>query len=402
MDASCGPSNALSQLSKHTQRDTSLQHERVGGPAHLNQNSFRNQPAIDQNLNVDFHRFSSGNINAQDSRIHAQNAHFRHQEAHQHQGSFNPQNQGWILDFNTLSIANQQNSAQNAGWHQQFMQQQKNQSQESRLQQQGTHHHPQQQFGGQFQRYQPMMMQQQQFSQAQQQHNQLDSLQIDNAALDSQFDQIERELAAKVEEETAEEIMVEDDSDNQKFAEAAMQVRHSMTSDLALRSEETASKFQQSNFLKLMSRISEREVEISKDGHKLVTKQSGEDIRDYLSDPLRHEKKELEQPDYHAPVQDFHLNEGPAPRVTTESQNVISHLPDPLAHIKDGQLPDNLSSLEAARVISGGQVQGSLWMEDMNWEQPPPQPRAARSRGGLLSPEEQEVYDDYRNHDDAF
>lgn len=399
MDASCGPSNALTQLSKHTQRDTSLQHERFRGQPQLPQNTFRNQPGIDANLNSQFAQFNEGNF-AMDSALHAQNAHFRQQHAPPVPGQQAAAGPGWVQDFNQLSIHNkpqQQSRAQTAqsgqqtGWHQQFMQQNNTQ--------QGFAQH---EMAGMHQRYQPMMgqsfMPQRQQAVSAQSQNQMESLEIDSAAFDSQFDRLEREMAM----EESEQVPSEENYDDQLFAEAAMQVRKSMTEESATRSQETAEKFQQLNFLKLMNQISDKQVAISKDGDKLVEKELGQDIRSHLSDPLRYEKQAM--PDYHQPaheVQGFAPMAAPAEPVTTnESQNVRSHLPDPLAHIKEGSLPGDLTPLQAARIISGGQVQSGEWMEDTTWDEPQPTVRVRRT--GILTPEEQEVYDDYRNHDDAF
>lgn len=51
--ANCGPSNALQNLSKHTQRDNTLQNEIIRNQPQQG-NGFRNQPIVDQRLNQDF------------------------------------------------------------------------------------------------------------------------------------------------------------------------------------------------------------------------------------------------------------------------------------------------------------------------------------------------------------
>lgn len=258
-----------------------------------------------------------------------------------------------------------------------------------------------QQVNSQFGAYQPMQYgMQQQFLQFQQQQHQpqvqekeMATMEVDPEAFAHQFDQLERELAH---EETE---AFDNEYEKEQFADAARQVQKSMITEKNLKSEETTSKFEQSNFLKLMALISDRKVEISREGDKLVEKSSGEDIRKHLSDPLRHEK-----PDYHDPVHETtHFDPQPTlhqPQRTNESANVMSHLPDPLAHIKNGALDENLSPLQAARIISGGQVTGNDWMEDEAWLAPiqPAQPRGRAP--GILDKHWQEVYDDYRNDDD--
>lgn len=219
---------------------------------------------------------------------------------------------------------------------------------------------------------------------------------MDDAKFDSHFDRLEKELVDS--DLPMEQVDEADELEKERFAKAARQVKESMVSQKIVASEETTSKFQQSDFLKLMSLISNRQVEISKEGDKLVEKSSGEDIRYLLSDPLKHEKEA--QPDYHQPLHLEGFGAAPMPRqefpqVTNESQNVTSFLPDPLAHIKDGSLPSDLTPLQAARIISGDQVKGQNWEEDESWltREPP-------KRMGIMPQDWQDVYDDYRNDDD--
>ena len=86
----------------------------------------------------------------------------------------------------------------------------------------------------------------------------------------------------------------------------------------------------------------------------------------------------------------------------SESSSVRAHLPDPLAHVRDGALALDLTPLQAARIISGGQVRPADWTEDESWtaETPRQQQTPRPQRAPLLDHAAQEAYDDYRNDDD--
>lgn len=406
MEASCGPTNALSQLTKHTQRDTSLQHER---PQQLRQQpGFRSQPGVDANLNQDFLHFASGSLEgvrpqllsmgpgfgqhvpmAQSNMGRSNMGQSNMGQSHMNQSNMSMaqpvQGSGWVQDFNKLLLA-QGRSQISQGNQMGSMRSGQLQHQGFGYGQAAYNSMAQSQWQGQTMGQAPVM----------QTSHQDSTPQFDEEALAAHFEQIELDM---VQEEAAQQAARDNDAEREEFAAAARQVRNSMLSDKQPKSDDTAAKFEQSNFLKLMSLISEREVELSAEGDRLVQRSTGEDIREYLSDPLRHERAAEsessqgppleEQPDYHRPM--FEHGSSTAPK---ESESIRSHLPDPLAHIKDGALASDLLALQAAQVISGGQVQGSSWMEDEMWDAP------ANARGSILTREEQEVYDDYRNMDD--
>lgn len=408
MDASCGPSNALSQLSKHTQRDQSLQNEFVGRQGPVQPGNFRTHGHVDAGLNREFQNFNSDGMSSFDPLFAAQ----RHNAGPPMAMRQNP---NWVQDFGGLSLGEQRGQTVPQGkadWHRQFMQQQQQQHQ-----QQGQSQSQYLQMGqsGQFQGNQfQNLLQNSQFQNpamfqgyragtgqyGQQntqklQHDGIELLQPGEMDFERHFDQVERELLeAEKMQQNEEQIDLGDESEKEQFAEAARQIKNLMTSDKHVASDETSSKFQELSFLKLMTLISDRQVELSREGDKLVERESGEDIRAHLSDPLRHEKET--QPDYHHPVHgagDHVTNES---GITRESENVTSHLPDPLAHIKDGALPSNLTPLQAARIISGGQVMASDWTEDESWNTPHMRPTG----DGIMLQEWQDVYEDYRNEDD--
>lgn len=218
-------------------------------------------------------------------------------------------------------------------------------------------------------------------------------------AFDEQFDRLEQELAqAETQAETHNELS---DMDKEEFARTAGKVKETMLVDNPERSEETTQKFQQSNFLKLMSSIHERSVEISDEGDKLVDR-SGQDIRETTE--ARDER--TQSPDYHAAMHDTQpvqmssnqLNLQPNSQLNSQlnSQNIQSRLPDPLAHIKDGALPEFLDPLQAAKIVSGNQVKTGDWMPtDDHWLD------MTTKQNSIVSQEWQEMYDDYRHDDDA-
>ncbi|KAJ8142820.1 hypothetical protein OY671_004049 [Metschnikowia pulcherrima] len=431
MEASCGPENVLQQLTKHTQRDNSLQHERQANFSQNQQNAFRSGPGLDPRLNSDFQRFSQGHYNEfepQNQRVQnptsvgGQNLHTQH-SGPAFRVSDGGRTQEWVSDFSGLSLHDQQalgrnetmshiqgpnqisNRGQNQGqkvdWHHQFMQnmQASRQAQHQNQPLQNSAHYGTSQFSS----FQPMMNhynQHQAFNQEQTQpqnqaNTSLEGLEVDEEALARHFDMLEAEMAQET-HENEDKTALDNNKEKEKFAEAARQVHATMVAQNPETSSETASKFQHSNFLHLMASIAERQVEISQEGDKLVSSSTGEDIRQHLSDPLRHERES--EPDYHKPP---HENAQFSTQTrSNESENIRNHLPDPLAHLRDGALDSDLSPLQAAQVISGGQVQENSWMEDEMWGS---FGEPERRRGpSLLSAQDQEIYDDYRHDDHQF
>lgn len=425
MDASCGPSNALQNLSKHTQRDNTLQNEFIGRNQHQQPGQgFRsNVRHVDQNLNQEFQQFNGGSQinNSFMNQLNAPQG-FNHVQQHrQPQQNVHKQQPAWVQDFSNMSInQRQQPVAQlqhiQSDWHQQFMNQQANHQQHQQQ------HQPQ---ANQFnQRIAPnytsafnMNMRTNLSSPAHSQmgvpteHQEIHNLEQERLMFDDQFDQLEKELASQeveqpeVQQQAEPQVALEgNELEKEEFANTARKVQQSMTKSDGTRSTETNSKFEQSEFLKLMNSISNRSVELSDQGDKLVNKQ-GEDIREHLSDPLSEVRSQQPEPDtqinYHQPMHDI----GPVPShfgnptnapVESSQPELRSHLPDPLAHIKDGALGDMDGPLQAARIISGGQVNANDWMEDDMWSGP-----NYGQKGSILDSFSQEVFDDYRHDDDA-
>ncbi|KAK6203337.1 uncharacterized protein RJT21DRAFT_26345 [Scheffersomyces amazonensis] len=446
MDVSCGPSNALTNLSKHTQRDNSLQNEfalRNNQQSRNHPGNFKTNNGVDHRLNQEFQQFNGGNDFANSFMTQFQPVQHRQQPVNPMQVN----NPAWVSDFSNLSISQQpqpvqQSQANNlqgrSDWHQQFMQQSNNQMQipSSQQQQQQPQFVPNYAQGmgmgmGMAMTNGPIFSQHQQLQQPLQgqatEHQEVHKMEQEHKHFENQFDMIEKELQdqeLQQDEQVADQTGLVDDSDKERFAETARKVETSMQN--AKSSQETKSKFQNSDFLKLMSSISTRQVELS--GDKLVKTTNGEDIRQYLSDPLQDVRGEdgrreqthgfNEEINYHA------IQHGvpafPQQSVAGESiqhqQNMrpdVNHLPDPLAHIKDGDLGDIMDPFTAARVITGGQVNLGDWTEDLEDGDDDMMfgnsftgsrhnaPRQQKPHSIMTDKHQQEVYDDYR-HDDDF
>ncbi|CUM51049.1 unnamed protein product [Debaryomyces tyrocola] len=410
--ANCGPSNALQNLSKHTQRDNTLQNEIIRNQPQQG-NGFRNQPIVDQRLNQDFQQFSNGQAfnQFQPEPVH-QRFHQHHRQHNHAQHSQHHPQQGWVQDFSKMSInqqprhqaRNMRNGKVQNDWNQQFM----NQTSQHPVQN-NVAYQPQHQMGG----FQMNMRTNLSNSLYQTrgnipEHKEMHKMEEENQIFDAQFDQMERELQHEQmsNEQTAEVQMDGNEFEKEQFAKTAKQVQESM---LKGENTETNTKFQNSNFLKLMSSISNRSVELSAEGDKLVSKQSGEDIRDNpevvsSQSPTPAPVSQYDQYTNHIPMSQDDMP-------TQEPQTL--HLPDPLAHIKEGSIEGDVSPFQAAQIVTGNQVKTSDWMEDDEWldmtEDAPfpvmggPQrmPPTRRSRNNIMPDEWQEVYDDYK-HDDDF
>ncbi|KAK6458190.1 uncharacterized protein RJT20DRAFT_29607 [Scheffersomyces xylosifermentans] len=429
MDASCGPSNALTNLSKHTQRDTSLQNEHFlknqQGPNGVN-NFRQNANVVDNRLNTEFQNFNGGADFASSFMNQYNKPQFQQQQQPQPQQLNYP---GWVQDFSGLSLNQTPQNIQNAtpqqrnDWHQQFMQQQQQMNIPQSQAQQG-----QQQFmpnyasGGFHMNMRtnlstPLYGQQGQTVGGLTEHQEVHKMAEENKLFDDHFDMIEKELNSEQIDKGVvdakgvplqEQAPLVNDADKEQFAQTARKVESSMR---GLRSEDDQmkSKFENSDFLKLMSSISKRQVEL--EGDKLVDSATGQDIREELGQSsLQNVRREdiedtrlnLVPPssvNYHDPVFDSSAQPINREKETEEQRN---RLPDPLAHIKDGELSDILDPFVAAKVISGGQVKTRDWTDnddddwlDMTEDRPRPQRRS------ILTDHWQEVYDDYR-HDDDF
>lgn len=436
MDANCGPSTALQNLSKHTQKDNSLQrqHQNIPQPQTGIQN-FRLNTA-DSRLNNDFQRFNNGNDFA-NSFMNQVNVKPGFPQPQQHHSPVPQAQQGWVNDFSTLSINNQPPqmmaknvpAQQNADWHQQFiqsqqgMQQQQQQNiQQQNIQQQGIHSMaPNYAVGQGFRMNMRTDLSAPVYAQ-QSEHQEIHKIEEQQKQFESQFDAIEKELQNSEQQQQQQQqelhtIEIAGDGDKEKFAETARKVEQSMH-NVNSQNMEMKDKFQNSDFLKLMKSIGNRQVEL--EGDKLVDVNSGQDIRQQEHG----EAKVSEQPPLyrvHDPMftddgftrQQESIHPEPIlvpqaidPEMAHANKQPLSQenkLPDPLAHIKDGELGDIIDPFSAARIVSGGQVTMTDWMDDSDddaygmFELGSPN----LQRGRIVDQAWQEVFDDYR-HDDDF
>lgn len=443
--ASCGPSTALQNLNKHAQRDNSLQHQRHQHPQHPQQqgasiHQFRQGQQVDSRLNADFKQFNNGNdfANSFMNQMNIKPSMQQHQhQQHQHQQP------AWVNDFSNLSIQQQhqhQNQQQNQGtksdWHQQFMQQQ--QQQPNTLQHQSNFQQmtPNYAMGSYQMRNTATTMTPMFHNQTE--HQQQHKLEEEQRALEKQFDMIEKQL--QNESVTTEENTNQDEA-KEEFARIARKAETSMKT-IDSHDSEMNEKFQNSQFLKLMSSIGNRQVEL--EGDKLVTSDSKEDIREKgipetitATNPTitTAPRDTLEgqftlqgpsNPDFAREMYDQiprpkpantafpHPSSGDSEHEQQQEPNDPHQntLPDPLAHIQDGQLSDINDPLTAARIISGGQVQMSDWVEDYDTISDTPSKLETDSnnnpnvrpfrKGQIVDHHWDEMYRDYRHDDDYF
>lgn len=443
--ASCGPSTALQNLNKHAQRDNSLQHQRHQHPQHPQQqgasiHQFRQGQQVDSRLNADFKQFNNGNdfANSFMNQMNIKPSMQQHQhQQHQHQQP------AWVNDFSNLSIQQQhqhQNQQQNQGtksdWHQQFMQQQ--QQQPNTLQHQSNFQRmtPNYAMGSYQMRNTATTMTPMFHNQTE--HQQQHKLEEEQRALEKQFDMIEKQL--QNESVTTEENTNQDEA-KEEFARIARKAETSMKT-IDSHDSEMNEKFQNSQFLKLMSSIGNRQVEL--EGDKLVTSDSKEDIREkgipetitatnptITTAPRDTQEGQFtlqgpSNPDFAREMYDQiprpkpantafpHPSSGDSEHEQQQEPNDPHQntLPDPLAHIQDGQLSDINDPLTAARIISGGQVQMSDWVEDYDTISDTPSKLETDSnnnpnvrpfrKGQIVDHHWDEMYRDYRHDDDYF
>ncbi|CDK28585.1 unnamed protein product [Kuraishia capsulata CBS 1993] len=330
---SCGPTSALGKLNSHVGSDRSLQ-QSVGRPQQGfgGLNEFRSKFQVDEFVQSDFQRFGSqqnGNING----LQFQPQPIQHP---QQPGSMMLQRPEMdIGEFQAHMGAQYQQpvQVQNQYQHEQAYQgqHQQNQFQQNQFQQKQRMHHMQSLPNQQVQQLQQSQNQNQLKTQpawvtsfqnlqleeswdepihklpmfesrvydqglgvAQEQNlqpqQQVPVQSHDSLATDftREFDALESELQKPASQEQQTKDF---EAEKIKLAEIARNVFTSMTTGTS--TTDTISKFQNSNFLKLMEKVAQRQVEINPEGNKFID-QNGNDIRDLLPDPLRDIKEAAE------------------------------------------------------------------------------------------------------------
>lgn len=193
-------------------------------------------------------------------------------------------------------------------------------------------------------------------------HQQIHKLEQEHDQFEQEFQLLEKELTPS--------------HDKEQFAKTAAKIHQSLNDHSK---NDMKQKLQESNFMKLMNSISNREVELSEEGDKLVDSQGNDISREDSYSPYTESHSHRDIHSDGLGLSDASRTQSPAPvpagasLAHTASQhgpssvqngNNSSHLPDPLAHIPDGALNNINGPLEAARVISGNQVKSSNWLED--------------------------------------
>jgi len=98
-DALCGPSNALQSFQKHTQADRTLQQDRFAGPRHSPAQGFRTFDPRAGSLDAEFHAFE----NAPTNPFQLEQPAWRHEIPPQ---QLAPSTSSWASDFQSLRISN--------------------------------------------------------------------------------------------------------------------------------------------------------------------------------------------------------------------------------------------------------------------------------------------------------
>ncbi|CAG7917183.1 unnamed protein product [Penicillium olsonii] len=299
-DALCGPSNALQNFQKHTSVDRTLQQDRLTSRQSPSQ-GFRSQNPQEGILDPEFAAFEANLAGpALPDLQHAPHFAPTHHLATNHGAANHPGNSSWASDFQNLQISGPAHPAQlqrpniapqvaNGGWHTEFMRQQ-------------TGHMPQAQRDPQMRgAYQPSFapnypmygsmnqMQPSQIPQSQQKPVE----QFDESAFEAAFDQAraDMELQGANQKDTLNHL-----EDTHEYEPVTEDIR--LGSDLIPQTEkqdpqtkgrdadelartagqlldsvrnEQSDKFAQSNFLALMRRIRDREVEVEGDEFREVS-----------------------------------------------------------------------------------------------------------------------------------
>ncbi|CAP85339.1 hypothetical protein E8E15_001080 [Penicillium rubens] len=302
-DALCGPSNALQNFQKHTSVDRTLQQDRLTSRQSPVQ-GFRSQNSQEGILDPEFAAFE-GNLAGPALPNLQHPAHFgapsQHAAVH-HPAAHGASNASWASDFQNLQISGPSHpvsqlqrphiapAAAHGGWHAEFMAQQ--QGPMSLAQQTPQMHGAYQpSFTPSYQMYGSSMNQMQplQGMQTEQQNTQ----QFDESAFEAAFDQARADMELQgvdIAQQDNQEHLQE--TNKVDISEPAIQEQIRLGSDLIPQSDkqnpetqsrdadelartagqlldsvrnEQSEKFQQSNFLALMRRIRDREVEVEGD-----------------------------------------------------------------------------------------------------------------------------------------
>lgn len=307
-DALCGPSNALQSFQKHTSVDRTLQQDRLTGPRHSPAQGFRSFDPRAGSLDAEFHAFENAPTNP-----------FQLEQPvwHQNAGPAFPVQQplDWANDFQNLRLSNTPIPAHQfrveaplvrsapGDWQQEFMRQRENISPSMRQIQPETA--SQLNFGPSYMNQPGALSSMQQAYGGSAQEMVPPGMQFDEAAFEQAFQDVFNEMQTtssldikqdngKMREDFMEEHMpqVIHQPDHAKIGADAIEYTemNDRTSDHDAQSandlarvagelvhnvsHETNEKFQNSQFLDLMRRIRDREVEVRNNDFEATQQQT--------------------------------------------------------------------------------------------------------------------------------
>ncbi|AOA62698.1 Peroxisomal membrane protein [Komagataella phaffii CBS 7435] len=315
-NGSCGPATALDNLSKRVGQDRTLENDHVARFRDQNSSqnrAFRAESSFNttagaefgqfQNTSVQRNYFPSAELIRKNTRFGDNwSSEFRQQQ----------ENNKWVEDFGAMNLENvrmeQEQSFQTMdqrtnmqamsstanAWTQEFNHMQHNKEMEYEMRIRET----QRLVNAPAREVFSMVNQHSQQHNQNFTHNQTQlgdqSHYMTNLAFERQFETVQNEIdgmdmfSDSEQVEQQKELQKEDDNNDietTKFAEIAQQVFNQMNNVDTTVSQNTEHKFKQSNFLRLMDKVAQREVEINGSGDRFIDK-TGNDIRDYLPDPL--------------------------------------------------------------------------------------------------------------------
>ncbi|KGO39951.1 hypothetical protein PEX1_050730 [Penicillium expansum] len=309
-DALCGPSNALQNFQKHTSVDRTLQQDRLTSRQSPVQ-GFRSQNPHEGVLDPEFAAFE-GNLAGPALPNLQHPTHFgapSHYAAVHHPTAHGAPNASWASDFQNLQISGPSHpvaqlqrpniapATTHGGWHTEFMNQQRGPMSQAQQTPQ-MHGVYQPSFAPGHQMYGSPMNQMlpPQGMQAEQQHH---AQQFDESAFEAAFDQARADMELQgvdvAQQDTQKHLQ---ETNEAEISEPVIQEQIRLGSDLIPQSDkqdpetrvrdadelartagqlldsvrnEQSQKFQQSNFLALMRRIRDREVEVEGDDFREVS-----------------------------------------------------------------------------------------------------------------------------------
>ncbi|ANZ74973.1 BA75_02720T0 [Komagataella pastoris] len=315
-DGSCGPATALDNLNKRFGQERTLENDQVA--RFRDQNStqhrpFRSESSFNTTAGAEFGQFQNTSVQRNyfpSAELIRKNARFGDNWS----SDFRQQheNNKWVEDFGAMNLENVRGEQQQGyqtmnprmnmqavsstanAWTQEFNHMQLDKEMEYEMRIRETQKLVNAPARDVFSMVNQNSQQQNQNSTQNQAQLLEQSQYMTNLAFEKQFETVQNEIdgmdmfSDSEQVEQQKELRKDDgsnDIETTKFAEIAQQVFNQMNNVDTTVSQKTEHKFKQSNFLRLMDKVAQREVEINSSGDRFID-QSGNDIRDYLPDPL--------------------------------------------------------------------------------------------------------------------